>query len=208
MIRNEILTAFYNIMKKTIIYLLSFIFAFMTDAQTLKIEDEVSHWEGAFNCGLNNDGYEVDFRGLYFPIQYIGVKIGVGFAGEIEEFGDWGKDESETGHSYAVRFKFNPAVALRTPRLINWKSQDAGFYLFAEPGLILSPGAQGSRNAQYFRWDVKTGINMQIDRYIFTIGYGISNFSLYSGTPVNYWGTGDKTNYLTHTVYIGGAYKF
>lgn len=184
------------------------IMAIAAEAQTLRIDDKVSHWEGAFQAGLNNDGYGIDFCALYFPIQYVGIKAALGFAGEIEELGDWGRDEWETGHSYAVRFKFNPAIVLRTPRLIHWKSQDAGFYIFAEPGLVLSPGASGSRHARYFRWDMKTGINFQIDRYIATLGYGISNFSLYSGAPINHNGMPDNTNYITHTVYIGAAYKF
>jgi len=49
---------------------------------------------------------------------------------------------------------------------------------------------------------------LQVDRFIFTIGYGISNFSLYSGFPNNHWGTPDKDNYITHSGFIGGAYKF
>ncbi len=191
-----------------IVILLISIIVFKVNAQTLKIDEDVWHWEGGFNIGLNNDGYEFDFRGLYFPIQYVGAKIGIGAAGEIKEMGDWGSDQWETGHVYAVRFKFNPAIALRTPRLIHWKSQDGGFYLFTEPGIVLSPGASGSKNAEYFRWDVKSGINLQIDRYIVTLGYGISNFSLYSGEPINHNGIGTKTNYITHSVFIGGAYKF
>lgn len=185
------------------------------NGQSIKCEDGRFHWEGGFNAGLNNDGYEFDLRALYFPIgKYIGAKVGLGFAGEIEELGDWGKDEFETGHKYAIRFKFNPAVVIRTPRLINWESQGAGIYLFTEPGVVLSPGANGSRNAKYFRWDVKSGLNLQLDRYIITLGYGISDFSLYSGAPVSHNGpvspngVPKNTNYITHTVFLGGAYKF
>lgn len=177
-------------------------------SQSLNCDDGKLHWETGCNVGLNNDGYGFEFRGLYFPMQYIGLKVGLGFAGEIEELGDWGKDELETGHEYAVRFKFNPAIVLRSPEIIHWKKQDGGFYLFTEPGIVLSPGSRGNRDAKYFRWDIKSGINLQVDRYIFTVGYGISNFSLYSGTPHNHWGTPDPTNYITHSVYIGGAYKF
>ena len=193
---------------KILSLLLSAFIVFLSHAQTIKVDGDVMHWEGGFNTGLNNDGYEMSFRGLYFPIQYVGLKVGLGCAGEIEEIGDWGKDYSETGHTYAARFKFNPAVVLRSPRLIHWRSQDAGFYIFTEPGIVLSPGAAGSRHAEYFRWDLKTGINMQIDRYIFTVGYGISNFSLYSGSPYNHGGMPDKKDYITHTVYIGGGCKF
>lgn len=193
---------------RIVILLLFGVFTFISNAQVIKIGREVMHWEGGFNAGLNNDGYEMSFCGFYFPVQYIGLKAGLGFAGEIEEVADWGKEEWETGHTYAVRFKFNPAFVLRSPRLIQWKSQDAGFYIFTEPGFVLSPGAIGSKHAEYLRWDFKSGINMQIDRYIFTLGYGISNFSLYSGSPYNHLGLPDKMDYITHTVFIGGSCKF
>lgn len=137
---------------KIILILLSALIAFSTYSQTNKVDDENLRWEGGFNIGLNNDGYEMDFRGLYFPVQYFGLKIGVGFAGEIQELADWLDDEIDVDISdYATRFKFNPALVLRTPRLVYWKNQDGGFYLFAEPGVVLSPGASGSRNAEVFQ---------------------------------------------------------
>ncbi len=192
---------------KTFLLLLSVIIGFGTSAQSIKIDDEVYNWECAFNAGLNNDGYEFGFSGLYFPVQYFGIKISLGFAGEIEEMGDWGNDYES--NDYAVRFKFNPAIAFRTPRLINLKNQDAGFYLFAEPGVVLSPGARGSKFARYFNKDLKVGINFQITRLVISIGYGISDFSLYSGSPDNHWGlpAGD-TEYTTHTVFLGVSCKF
>lgn len=101
-------------------------------------KSEVKHWEGSFLCGLNTDGYQFDFGIAYFPIHFVGIKANLGFTGEIEELGDWGKDELETHHHYTDRFKFTPSLVFRTPRLIHWKSQDAGFYIFAEPGIVLS----------------------------------------------------------------------
>lgn len=179
-------------------------------AQTLNLDDGVCHWEGGLVVGINNDGYGLDASVAYFPLQYVGVRIGVGVAGEIWELEDYLNDNEyyDTDTDYAARFKFNPAIVFRSPRLIDWKSQNGGFYLFTEPGIVLSPGSRGSRNAQHYRWDVKSGINFQVDRFIFTIGYGISNFSLYSGAPVNHWGLPDNTNYITHTGFIGGAIKF
>ncbi len=179
-----------------------------SSAQTLHTDDGVMHWEGSFIAGLNTDGYQFDFGIAYHPIRYVGIKAQLGMSGEIEEIGDWGKDELETHHSYATRFRFTPAVVLRTPRLVHWKSQDAGFYIYAEPGIVLTPGASGSKRAQYLNWDIKGGINIQIDRYIFTIGYGISNFSLYSGYPRNHWESPSHDRYITHSGFIGGAYKF
>lgn len=180
----------------------------MTSAQTLKTDDGVLHWEGIFIAGLNTDGYQFDFGVGYYPIQYIGIKTALGINSEIKELADWGKYESETHHHYVARLKFTPSLVIRTPQLIHWKSQDGGFYLFAEPGIILSPGASGSKNAEYLNWDFKGGINLQIDRFIFSIGYGISNFSLYSGWPTSHLGMPNRDNYITHSGFIGGAYKF
>lgn len=194
-------------------FLLGIMLSFSAHSQTLRCDDDELHWEVGINVGLNNDGVEGDLRFMYFPVQYFGMKIGLGIAGEIKQVEDWSWNEDEYGYwdrgrTYASRFKFNPALVLRTPRIINWKSRDAGFYLFGEPGIVLSPGANGSHNAEYFRWDVKAGVNVQIDRVVFTIGYGISNFSLYSGYPDNYWGLPDNDNYITHSGFIGIACKF
>lgn len=188
-------------------------------AQSLRCDDGTFHWESGISAALNNDGYELALRGYYFPVPYVGIKMELAFAGEIEEISDrnivWGDDWGDTwsyredSHDYTMRFKFNPAIALRTPRLLHWKGQDAGFYLFTEPGIVLSPGAADRHNARWFCWDVKSGINMQIDRYIFTLGYGISNFSLYSGGPISHHAySRSKTDYITHTGFIAFGCKF
>lgn len=185
-------------------------------AQSLYADGDRFSWEANISAGLNNDGYEFGFGMAYFPIQYIGLKANVGWANEIEEISDflgkfnddWNQPYEYSTHFYAGRFKFNPSIVLRTPRIIHWKNQDAGFYIFGEPGCVISPGASGSRNARICCWDFKGGINMQIDRLIFFIGYGISNFSLFSGYPDSRWGSPSIDNYITHTGFIGSAYKF
>lgn len=177
-------------------------------AQSLRTDEGMKHWETNFLVGLNTDGSQFDFGIAYFPFQFIGVKAQIGLAGEIEELGDLISDDIYVHHHYTTRFKFNPAFALRTPRLISWKSQDAGFYLFAEPGIILSPGASGSKRAEHFNWDLKCGINLQIDCFVVTVGYGISDFFLYSGCQHNHMGVPDSHKYTTHSGFIGGAYKF
>lgn len=193
---------------RLLVTLLLFLPPVLAGAQSLKTDDGVKHWECDFSGGLNTDGYQFDLGAAYYPVQFAGVKIRCGISSEIEEFGDWGKDEWETGHHYTTRFRFTSSLVLRTPRLIDWKSQDAGFYLFAEPGILLTPGASGSHNARWVCWEIKGGVNLQMDRFILYLGYGISNFSLYSGFPTNHWGEPEKDNYTTHSVFIGAAYKF
>lgn len=184
-------------------------------AQNTDIDGGILRWEGSFDAGLNSDGYEFGFGILYFPSPYVGLKAAIGFAGEIERLEDWDTDwyggyaySARYDRDYAVRFKFSPSVVFRSPRLIHWKRQDAGFHIFAEPGIILSPGAGGSRNARSFCWSIRTGINMQIDRFIVGIGYGLSNFSLYSGSPYNENGLPSDTEHRTHSGFITAAVKF
>ena len=169
-------------------------------AQSLKVEEDIYHWEANFLAGLNNDGWQCEFGATYFPIQYVGLKTNVGFAGEIKEFGDWGLDDDETGHHYAVRFKFNPSLVLRSPSIAVFDN-GAGLYFFTEGGVILSPGASGSHNAKTCCWDAKCGINYQKGRVTLFGGYGITNFTLYSGCY-------DNDRSLTHSGFIGTAYKF
>ncbi len=188
--------------------LLLIITALTTKAQSINIDGAVTNWEVGSYAALNTDGYEINLNAAYFPVQHIGIKTSIAFAGEIKQIDDWGVDDWESVHDYAIRFKFNPAIVLRTPRIISLKNQDSGFYLFAEPGIVLSPGAPGSRDAKYFAWDIKTGINLQLQNIILTLGYGISNFSLYSGHPYSQNGTPDYDNYKTHTGYIGISFKF
>ncbi|MDE6086164.1 MAG: hypothetical protein K2G40_07190 [Muribaculaceae bacterium] len=193
-------------------------FPFLMQGQSLNLDDGPAPWEGGINFGFNRDGYSTELRLIYFKTQYLGLKLGLGVAGEIWELEDWLDDDLnldygygygyERDYDYAIRFVFNPAIVLRTPRLIHWKQQDAGFFLFGEPGLIMSPGASGSRRAKWFRWNGKAGINMQISQFILTAGYELTNFSLYSGSPESHGGYPVKTDYLTHTFYIGGAVKF
>ena len=186
--------------------------------QSIKVDDERYHWEGVFFAGLNNDGYELGAGVGYFINQFAGVKATVGWATEFGglEYVSWDADEGisfdppdymwgERRDDRAIRFKFTPSLVFRTPCLINWKSQDAGFYLFAEPGLVMASPAKATRNARWLTADLKAGINLQIDRWVVTLGYGVSNFSLLSGRQ---YSDGTKDNYITHTVFVGSAYKF
>ena len=176
--------------------------------QSLMPIDELWHWEANCDIGFNSDGYQVGLGINYFPMQYVGVKFLFGVCAEIERLGDWENDYWGEREPYAMRLKFMPTLVLRSPRIIYWRQQDAGFYLFAEPGLVLSPGSSGSRHAENFNWDFKCGVNMQIDRFIIYAGYGITDFCLYSGAPYSHWGHSSHEPNLSHAGFIGAAIKF
>ena len=177
--------------------------------QRINVDGKSLRWETELTGGLNVDGIEVEANIGFFPIDYLGVKLGLGFESEIEEIDDWGKEEWEKRNSYATRMKLRPALALRSPRLINWRSRDAQFYLFCEPGMVISPGAHGSRGARIVCWDLRGGFNLQVDNVVLSLGDGVSNFSLYSGDPIsNNSSYFDTNDYITHMVFVGIGFKF
>ena len=200
-----------------------FLFLFSTVSALLAFagdDDRYYHarWEASFTAGLNSDGYEFDIGAVWFPVRYLGIKAAIGFAGELHEVSDWGiydwgiyDDEyyyDDYDDDYASRFRFMPSVELRSPTLINWRSQGGQVYIFANPGLCMSPGASGSKGAEWLNWQVRAGVTLAVDQIAFTLGYGISDFNLYSGRPYSHNGLPDEDFRTTHTGFISFAYKF
>lgn len=172
-----------------------------------------ARWEISAAAGLNTDGYEFDLAGAWFPVRYFGVKAAIGFAGELLEISDWGIYDDDDyyyddDNDYAVRFRFMPSVEMRSPTLINWRSQGGQLYIFANPGLCMSPGAPGSKGAEWLNWQMRAGVTLAIDEVAITLGYGISDFNLYSGRPYSHYGLPDKDFRITHSGFISCAYKF
>ena len=179
-------------------------------------------WEASLTGGLNSDGWEWDAGIAYKPIPYLGLKMAIGLAGEIVAFEDWHIDDWWYGgeydppyheqyydnKNYTLRFKFMPSVELHSPALINWESRGVTFHLFANPGVSLSPGASGSHNARWFNWQVRAGVEMNISEISFRLGYGITDFSLYSGRPYNENGLPDDPEHHTHSGFATISYRF
>ena len=59
-------------------------------------------WEANFLLGLNSDGYDYSISCAWFPIRYAGVRLELGFAGEIEGLQDWGGRKTMTSIAYAL----------------------------------------------------------------------------------------------------------
>lgn len=169
-------------------------------------------WRASMSAGLNSNGWEWDMGLSYWPVDYIGIKCAIGFAGEIEAFEDWdfGYDDGydHDDKDYTVRFRFMPSLELLSPTIFNWKSQSATFHIFANPGLSLSPGARGSHNARWFNWTLRAGLEAAFDEFAFRIGYGCTDFNIYSGNPYNENGLPSHPNAITHSGFVEIAYKF
>lgn len=119
-------------------------------AQSLMTDDGVKNWEVSVTGGLNTDGFQLDAGVAYFPVQYFGMRMAIGMASEIQ--GMWsfiGGALSDYDYmywdenDYYARFKYTVAFDLRSPCIIPWKSANGGFYLFAQPGITLSPTNAG-----------------------------------------------------------------
>lgn len=191
----------------------------MSTAQGL---DERYLWKFTATAGLNNDGWEWDAGVAFVPFEYVSVKFAIGMAGEVTPVSEWDLGwiydddyyyddyyyDDYDDATYATRFKFMPSIEFKTPALLRWKSQDATFHLFASPGVILSPGASGSRGANWCTWQVRGGLEMDIYRLGLQIGYGYSSFSLYSGAPYSYNGLPDDLNRFTHSGFVSMSWRF
>lgn len=177
-------------------------------AQSLELDGETLHWEVGAEAGLNTDGQEGGIRAIYFPTRYFGVKCTFGYATEIRPMEEWG-ESSLFDPYYVTRFKFNPSLVYRTPYLLRYGEDDLwGVTLFAEPGIVLSPGARGSRGARWFSKDLKAGVNLSAGPLVLSLGYGVSNFTLFSGNPLGLDEPRRNFEYLTHSVLAALAIKF
>lgn len=200
-------------MKRIAIAFLLIFYGSSVFSQNLKFDEKKYHWEGGLYAGFNSDGYELDAGIAYYVNRFLGVRCGVGWASQIgkidglinwiypDDIQDWQYDDYDD--DTITRFRFTPALSLRSPCILDWKSQGVQLYAFAEPGLVFATPAPDSHKARWLTGMLRAGLNMQVDRWVITLGYGISDFSLTSGLK-HY----DEPDHITHTVFIGSSYKF
>ncbi len=141
---------------------------------------------------FSRDAYEADLNFTYYPVQTFGVRLSLGAAGEYRKmfydiddyiFGDdYPNYYDDYDRNYTWRFKFSPSIELRTPTLVKFGS-GSGLHLFANPGITLSPGAEGSHDAKWFTWQVRGGLEFEFNLFAVQVGYRCTNFYLYSGNP-------------------------
>lgn len=187
----------------------------------VRYADDIYLWRFSASAGLNSDGWEWDAGISFVPFEYVSVKFAIGMAGEIEPVSNWdlgwifdddGYYDDYYGYDddtyYTSRFKFMPSIEFKSPALVRWKSQDGTFHLFANPGVILSPGASGSRGANCCTWQIRGGVELDIDRLGLQAGYGYSTFSLYSGRPYSSLDLPDNPDRGTHSGFVSIFWRF
>lgn len=193
--------------------LISLMIGLSLSAQTLDIgteKDPRQHlpWELSFSFVCNDDssdlGYSADFGCAFFPIQYVGVALKLGFAYSEEDvstntdyFPDWiGSIDIDTDNA---RFRCVPTLQFRTPQFLRIKNN--GFFGFCDTGLVISPKPKRLKRAQTAGFELKAGLNMQHNRWIYTLGYYYSTFS-------NRWGNPGYHSRMVQGFTLGLAFKF
>lgn len=172
--------------------------------------DKYYPWEAGIEAGLNTDGYELAIHGAWFPVQSIGFKISLGMASEIGDLAQTllGYDYDDYDY-YVTRFKFMPSMEFRSPSLIRFGDSGVRLSLFCNPGVCLSPGAHGSHNPKWFTWQIRGGVALEIDRGVISLGYGYSNFNLFSGWVPDFDGEfHNDFSHHNHSVFLSIAGRF
>lgn len=164
-------------------------------------------FELSFSFVINDDssdlGYSADFGFAYFPIQYVGAALKIGFLyGEddvdtTDYFPDWSTSiDIDTDDA---RFRLVPTLQFRTPKLLRIKSSE--FFGFCDTGIVISPKPKRLKRAQTAGFELKAGLNMQHNRWIYTVGYYYSTFSAR-------WGNPGYTHKMVQGLNLGIAFKF
>lgn len=159
----------------------------------------------------SNQSWEIEPSITYYFCQYIGGTLGlsvmsqynqVGYSGPVMSNNRiyWSIDDNEAD---VAKFLLRPAISLRTPILWLDKDHDTGLTVQIEPGISIAlpvndhvtvnyrdedhgSGIVGSKSlsntkGDWFFWNLRGSISLNIDRFILSTGYSISNFDIYSG---------------------------
>lgn len=175
-----------------------------------KEEEAFRRWEFALSGGLNNNySWEVEPAFTFFVCRYVGITGGVNFTGQFyDEYYSgsapgnmrWyiGSDESNV-----KRILFRPALRLRTPNINRWGDRDLKVTFNMEPGAYmvvpanetLRVGYENEKhptpalhtedvtnlNGDWLYWNVRSFVQIEVESWVFSAGYTISNYDVYGG---------------------------
>lgn len=159
----------------------------------------------------NNYAWEVEPSFTYFICKYVGVTGGVNFTGQFyDEYysgpATGGPDLKwfiSSDDSNAKRILFRPAIRLRTPNINKWGDRDLRVTFNVEPGMYMAVPVNehlqiGYReedhlvtgifkenvtntNGEWLYWNVKSFMQIEVESWVFSAGYTISNYDVYGG---------------------------
>lgn len=159
----------------------------------------------------NNQSWEVEPSVTYYFCKFLGATLGLNVTNQYNQVGYSGSVignselywEIEDGDANVAKFLIRPAISLRTPVLWLNKDHDTGLTIGIEPGLFVAlpsndeitvnyrDKAHGSiiigskrlsnTKGDWLFWNLRGIISLNVDRFIISTGYSISNFDIYSG---------------------------
>lgn len=126
----------------------------------------------------------------------------VGYSGSISGNNRifWTIEDNEAN---VAKFLLHPAVCLRAPMIWLDKDHDTGLTIQIEPGLsialpvndqvavnyrdkehnstIMDSKRFSNTKGEWLFWNIRGSISLNVDRFVLSTGYSISNFDVYAG---------------------------
>ena len=115
-----------------------------------------------------------------------------------------GKDED-----VRLLFQCNPSLLFSIPN-----NSYVYSHTFLKDGTLFKESIRlKNREGKWYFWQIRTTVSLAIDKLIFSLGYGLSNFEPFSGSRNVRWENTNisKTNsdhVVTHEFFISAAYSF
>lgn len=159
----------------------------------------------------NNQSWEVEPAVTYYFYRYIGATFGLNVTSQYNQVGYSGSVSGnnrifwtiEDNEANVAKFLLRPAVSLRTPMIWLDKDHDNGLTIQIEPGLsialpvndqvavnyrdkehnstIMDSKRFSNTKGEWLFWNIRGSISLNVDRFVISTGYSISNFDVYSG---------------------------
>lgn len=159
----------------------------------------------------NNQSWEVEPAVTYYFYRYIGATFGLNVTSQYNQVGYSGPVSGnnrifwtiEDNEANVAKFLLRSAVSLRTPMIWLDKDHDTGLTIQIEPGLsialpvndqvavnyrdkehnstIMYSKRFSNTKGEWLFWNIRGSISLNVDRFVISTGYSISNFDVYSG---------------------------
>ncbi len=195
-------------------------------------------WQAGLAGGLKSgQAWEMEPFGIWHFHRTLGVKLGINITSQynqptraFEHDGkNWNLDRDYQDIDWLL---FKPALAIRTPYLFHRDDYALRLWLQAEPGITLGvpfrnsllylpegngletsaqPMKVSNTHIRWFYWDIRASINFGYNRWIWTLGYGFSDFDIYACRRHITLPSGTRfyvpSREFSHTVYISLSYQ-
>lgn len=159
----------------------------------------------------NNQSWEVEPAVTYYFYRYIGATFGLNVTSQYNQVGYSGSISGnnrifwtiEDNEANVAKFLLHPAVCLRAPMIWLDKDHDTGLTIQIEPGLsialpvndqvavnyrdkehnstIMDSKRFSNTKGEWLFWNIRGSISLNVDRFVLSTGYSISNFDVYAG---------------------------